>query len=1241
MQFGKLHRFAAKNGSPPNPRDTLFARLTADLELLAVQHQLRPDLIICTGDLAEWGMATELADAFAFLGQLCEHYSLPRGRCIVVPGNHDINRFACESYFAECKGDAVEPVFPWFPKWKHFKVAFDAFYAGVPGITFDADQPWSLFADEDLRVVVAGLNSTIDEGHDAAVNGEGREDKGHHGLCTEPQLDWFKKRLGESRFEGWLRIGAVHHNTIRGCRTDNENLRDADMIGGVLGDHLHLLLHGHTHEAKADMLAAKVRVYSTGSASLKTGGDSAPVPTDIPNQYQFLAIKRESITRYCRQFAPRNTPPEFIADVRQSKTKSDWIIQDRVDFGNVTGLSSESETDGFHEEPRQNKPPLAARIPIAPAFYASPEYIGRTNFFGRKTQLKLLSSWAQPTDKTNVLLFEAIGGNGKSMLSWHWAKDENGEHATVCRPAESPWAGRFWYSFYEKGAVMRRFCQHALAYMTQQPLEAFEKKSTPEMRETLMAELRQKPWLIVLDGLERVLVAYHRIDAAEVRDEDLNRPTDKILTRDPCNAIRDEDTDLLRALASAAPSKILISSRLIPRALLNPAGLPLPGVRPVVLPGLDEVDAEELLRSCGVQGRPADIRYYLTNYCGNHPLVIGVLAGLINSPGPHRGNFDAWAADPDYGAKLNLASLDLSQSRNHILRAAMEALEPASRQLLSTLALLSCAADYETVAAFNPHLPPQPEEVSEPTPPESRQIWTDRGLRSWNEMLDEEKANLRAHYEIALAQRKHYELALQEWRDSDTVREAPKKLTETIADLESRGLLQYHSQPRRYDLHPVVRGFAAGSLQAEDKQRYGQRVVDHFNSQPHSPYEQAKTIEDVESGLQVVRTLLKLGHHDQAADAYQGTLSEALLFNLEAYVETLSLLRPFFPAGWDHLPKDVDVAIAGYLANDAAIALDHCGEGKQAFKAFAVTLRELLSNHDWINVRIHLLNTSTCLASQNHIAQALRMCTLAGDLADACQNESAIFSAQLALFGLQSRHGQWSEAEATWQRLDPMGRRWSRATYRQGHAEALFARVQFWQGRLEEQHLTLAATLAGEDGNRPALRQLHGLRGKWRLEQGEWALAAASLTQAVTMAREVRIMDEASETGVALARVHLGQLTGNEARNEAQRLAEVRQPEHRTLALLWLALGDLDQGKHHALAAYTWAWADGEPYVNRYELTKTGELLDELGVPIPSLPHYDPAQDAPYPWEAEVRAAIERVRFEMAAQQDTKQQDVD
>lgn len=874
MQFGKFHRFAENKDDLPNPHDNLKSRLIADLVQLGEDHKLAPDLIICTGDLAEWALPKEFNDAFDFLAKLCDHYDLSRGRCVVIPGNHDINRSHCEAYFNECKGNGETPVAPWFPKWKNYKAEFDSFYSGHPHITFNAQAPWSLFFDEELRVVVAGLNSTMDEGHDEAVNADGRKDKGHHGLCTEAQYRWFKQQLSDPRFGGYLRIGAVHHNVIRGARRDDENLRDVDDLAGLLADHLHLVLHGHTHVAAADTLARKIHVYSTGSASLKTGSEAAPVPTDVPNQYQLLKIDGKSIIRYCRQYDSGANPPKFIGDPRQSKNGGDWIITDDVDFGQVERFSETDEVVPDVKEQETPAPTVAPAIPHPPAFYAEPDYIGSHKFVGRDAELDALNDWAKAADPTNLLLFEAIGGNGKSMLTWEWTT----KHATTIR---SDWAGRFWYSFYEKGAVMADFCRRALAYMTGRRLEEFSKKKTAEMKDELLRLLHARPWLLILDGLERVLVAYHRIDAAEVPDEEANNPTDKIVNRNPCDAIRDEDNDLLRALAAASPSKILVSSRLTPRVLLNPSGQPINGAKKLPLSGLRPPDAEKLLCSCGVEGDSTAIQKYLTTNCDNHPLVIGVLGGLITNYGENRGNFDAWATDPQAGASLDLGSLDLIQRRNHILRAGLDALSSESRQLLSTLALLTQSVNYETLKAFNPHLPPEPEEVDEPTPPEQeRWHFVDGEPRRWNEMSYEQKAEVQRQYETTLLHWQDYEKAVQGRLASAEFRAAPKKLESSVRDLEQRGLLQWDVHERKYDLHPVVRGVASGGMTPADRESHGQRLVDHFSAQPHRPYEEAMTMDDVSNGLHVVRTLLKLGRFEQAADAYLGDLSTALISNL-------------------------------------------------------------------------------------------------------------------------------------------------------------------------------------------------------------------------------------------------------------------------------------------------------------------------------------------------------------------------
>jgi hypothetical protein len=120
-----------------------------------------------------------------------------------------------------------------------------------------------------------------------------------------------------------------------------------------------------------------------------------------------------------------------------------------------------------------------------------------------------------------------------------------------------------------------------------------------------------------------------------------------------------------------------------------------------------------------------------------------------------------------------------------------------------------------------------------------------------------------------------------------------------------------------------------------------------------------------------------------------------------------------------------------------------------------------------------------------------------------------------------------------------------------------------------------------------------------------------------------------------LAKFHLGQLP--DPRHEAEQLAKARDPAHRVLANLWFAIGDAEQAKKHALAAYNWACADGEPYVHRYELSKTRALLEQLGTEIPNLAPYDPAKDEKLPWEDEVTAAIEKLRAEKEAEERTKE----
>lgn len=873
----------------------------------------------------------------------------------------------------------------------------------------------------------------------------------------------------------------------------------------------------------------------------------------------------------------------------------------------------DQETDSRPEVKRDPEVFTPPAIPRPPGFYAKPDYLPGHEFVGRKAQCKELSDWASADNPANLLLFHAIGGNGKSMLTWQWT-------TRLAPQVRQDWAGRFWYSFYEQGAVMADFCRHALAYMTGRPFEEFRKLKTLQMRDELLAQLKARPWLLVLDGLERVLVAYHRIDAAELADEAGDNPTDAIASRNPRDTIRDEDGDLLRALAQAAPSKILVTSRLIPRVLLNAAGQDIPGVRGKPLDGLLAEDAEALFRACGIRGDSAAIRSYLGRNCDNHPLVIGVIAGLVNDYLPDRGNFDAWVADPAHGAKLDLGHLDLIQRRNHILKAAIAALHEDSAAVLSQLALLQEAVDYTTLQALNPFLPPEPKAVDAPVDPKT--------LPSWQYSSDTTRKRKQAEYAAALDGYETFRGARRAWASHPDVQHAPRRLDEAVKDLERRGLLQY--EHKRHDLHPVVRSVAFAVTNPEQRLRQGEKAVDHFTLQPHRPYEQVETLEEMAPALHAIRVCLKLGMTERAALIYVGDVSGALLFNLEAYSEMLEIIQPLFPQGWGERPAVESERIAGFLSNDAGHALSRLGNPSEAGKAYRNSLSIDFAAGDWGNAVISIssfASLSEDMRMLHHALRLYRLCyclTMARDLGAA---KNSVVTDDLNF--ILAKLGFWDEVVLPNRERGVHPAQHDRAWYRSGDAEYLDVLFALWRNEDPSPKIARALPLAEEGNSRSVIRDLHAIQGDWHAKQQEWPQARDAYEEGVRMARERNLMDESVETGLALAKYHLGELP--DAREEAQRLAQLREPAHYALARLWQAIGDIAQARHHARAAYKEYWGDGEPYVFRYWLDRTTELLHELGEPIPQLPPFDPTKVQPYPWEAEVQAAIDRLNAEKAA----------
>jgi 3',5'-cyclic AMP phosphodiesterase CpdA/tetratricopeptide (TPR) repeat protein len=336
LQFGRNHRFGhLHEGDPDAKFDTLFSRLSDDISVLEGES-VRPDLVVVSGDLVEVGSRVEFEDAEKFLGELVDRLNLRRSRVVIVPGNHDINRKLSEGYALTCEGEGVPALPPFAPKWKNYRTFFERFYAGESGIQFTDEQPWTSYELDDLRVYVAGFNSTIAESH---------RDADHYGLLGEQQLKWFAQALPRFCDMGWLRIGVVHHNVMRAALEDEENLRDAPDLKRALGPLLNIILHGHTHEDDLNWADSNVPIISTGSAALK----AAARPAEISNQYQALRLSPTKLERWTRRYDPGQK--RWIGDTRCSQGGDTWQFSKTVSFGGVHGTFRSTDLASVDADP--------------------------------------------------------------------------------------------------------------------------------------------------------------------------------------------------------------------------------------------------------------------------------------------------------------------------------------------------------------------------------------------------------------------------------------------------------------------------------------------------------------------------------------------------------------------------------------------------------------------------------------------------------------------------------------------------------------------------------------------------------------------------------------------------------------------------------------------------------------------------------------------------------------------------
>jgi tetratricopeptide (TPR) repeat protein len=921
----------------------------------------------------------------------------------------------------------------------------------------------------------------------------------------------------------------------------------------------------------------------------------------------------------------------------------------------------------------------ASRIPQAPAPYLAHPYILTHRFCGHSTELARLDAWA--ASGTPMLIIDSIGGLGKSALVWHWLH----ERTPKLRP---DLAGVVWWSFYESDATVSNFLRRTLAYTSGQPVVQTEELSRADQVAALLEELRTRLYLLVLDGLERILVAYHRLDApsrsdeqveGEVRQEGAQRASGSA-GREGARLGRCTDTRdglLLRQLAWASPSQVLISTRLLPEDLHDRgSGELLPGVERLAPEGLAPEDAVALWRALGVRGATRQMRTFLGQF-GYHALLTEVLARRIRRYFPAPGDFVAWQRNE--GADLRLAELDLSQRRTHILRYALDGLAPEVRKLLSQVAAFRYPVDYAALSALNPYLPHAPAPDLPPSlsgdlrashPALEMEIkaleWRRQALRADLDHTRQARPRQEGrparegsprgggpHRQQALpealaaveARLADLEALRQSLREQKTVaragqdeaqpaheeamRRAQVLFHQALTELEERGLLHWDRQANRYDLHPVVRAYALESLEGQTRKETYLRIRDHFHGLPSKREEDVQDLADLRGALEIYHALVGAELWDEASRFYCNQLRHVLVYRLGGYPTIIELLTPLFPSGLDQPPALSTLREQSGRVTSLANAYQQLGEASQALALHTLGLRLDLERRNPGSISVRLRHYAEALESSGRLASSKRALDLAAELAQATHDPYERAMVHLKKLWLCSQLGPPAategavEYQAFHARLPPF-----QASLWEAEAECAQAQICYLSDRHPEAVAAMAPAwqFALQTGNVLMQWYLHVLRAELAWQHGRLEEAEHDWREAALLAQRSGLSPAEYLADLARVRLALGR------REEAQHLLEQvldenpDHPPHARLADVYLGLGEHEQAHKHALAAYQAAWGEGEPYIHWADLRRARRVLAALGVAEPTLLPFDPAHVQPLPHEEAIRALVRTSR---------------
>ncbi|MDT5060746.1 MAG: hypothetical protein QOH63_1205 [Acidobacteriota bacterium] len=817
-----------------------------------------------------------------------------------------------------------------------------------------------------------------------------------------------------------------------------------------------------------------------------------------------------------------------------------------------------------------------SEIPASPEPYIAHPYtlLQSHGLIGRQDELNLLTDWVAKPDaevyRARILNIVAIGGMGKSALTWKWLND-------IAPHEMKPLAGRVWWSFYESDARYENFIVRTLAYVTRRPREEVQKIPLPQCEENLLSVLDHEPFLIVLDGFERLLIAYARMDAARLMDDDFDEQTANRVagalglpesaaqsftgqyqlrkTADPRAGA------FLRKLATRHAARILITTRLYPRDLQDKlTDEAIPGSYPHFLLKLSDDDALNLWRTFNVGGSREELLPLFHTF-NNHALLIKALAGEIKRYKRAPGDFKQWRQHhPSFDPSRFPV---LKEVQAHVLDYALRGLDEKARQTLHTIAAFRMPAADETLLAL---------------------------------LVGEGKL---------FANDSELDTALTELE-------------------EDRGLLGWDKRANRYDLHPLVRGVVWSGLGSDTRRGVYTSLHAHFEASPMiDNYLKVNSLEDLTPAIELYNTLIGLGRYDDACDLFYERLDKATLYRLSASRQRVELLELLFPAGLEQLPRLNRQDDQAFTLNALALGYDLSGQPRRAAALYRRHNTIRLETKNDGNLSIGLYNLSDTLRLSGALYEsesaARRALVITREQDNRFQEAVSLYLLGLTL----AARGLANESGSALQRS--LCIRIARSENQgEGIVNSYLAQRALWLGEFAGalSFANRAWELAHVSSNERDFILAARLQGEAALGLNGLATADERLHHALTRARKVNHAEEELPALVALAELRRRQEDLKAARELLDDVWDAAErgpyPLIHADACNVLAQIERDEGNQTkaieaATKAYRLAWSDGPPFAYHGGLEKARKHLRELGAPEPLMLPFDESKFEPMP----------------------------